>query len=252
MQDRYVGDVGDFGKYALLNALAGDTLPLGVVWCLNPSPERNHDGRFTDYSQLECWDPNLFAVLRHLVVNGKRLTSEIKHSGVLQRASSFFREPVPIPSRPCCTAVRQQEQIKTREDWFDRAQKTVCDAQLVFLDPDNGVADSALDARAPFTRCKKYQTKSAKYVFRDEIRVLTAANKSVVVYQHQQRKRNQVLIQLAEFAKECQGCFALEFRAISARFYYVLPAQAHYDVLMRRATEFSSGVWKRCFRLQCR
>jgi len=30
MRDSYVADVGDFGKYALLNALAGNDLRLGV------------------------------------------------------------------------------------------------------------------------------------------------------------------------------------------------------------------------------
>src|ERR1700684_4163658 len=36
MQDRYVGDVGDFGKFGLLRALCGESHPLplklGVVW----------------------------------------------------------------------------------------------------------------------------------------------------------------------------------------------------------------------------
>ena len=32
MRDSYVGD---FGKYALLNALAGDDPRLGVLWCRN-------------------------------------------------------------------------------------------------------------------------------------------------------------------------------------------------------------------------
>src|SRR5271155_819738 len=40
MQDRYVGDVGDFGKYALLRALAGVpgpiTVRLAIVWCRFP------------------------------------------------------------------------------------------------------------------------------------------------------------------------------------------------------------------------
>jgi hypothetical protein len=35
MRDSYVADVGDFGKYALLNALAGDDLRLGVLWYCN-------------------------------------------------------------------------------------------------------------------------------------------------------------------------------------------------------------------------
>ena len=36
MQDRYVGDIGDFGKYGLLRALCGRDLYLGVVWYLIP------------------------------------------------------------------------------------------------------------------------------------------------------------------------------------------------------------------------
>ena len=44
MQDRYTGDVGDFGKYGMLRRLCGlrdedaDPLKLGVVW-YRPNPE---------------------------------------------------------------------------------------------------------------------------------------------------------------------------------------------------------------------
>src|SRR5215510_14269661 len=47
MRDSYVADVGDFGKYALLNALAGNDLRLGVLWCCNSEPDATRDGRFT-------------------------------------------------------------------------------------------------------------------------------------------------------------------------------------------------------------
>ena len=42
MQDRFVGDIGDFGKYGLLRTLAGiepkaePGYRLGVVWYLRP------------------------------------------------------------------------------------------------------------------------------------------------------------------------------------------------------------------------
>ncbi len=44
MQNRYVGDVGDFGKYGLLRYLVGvrsstsvaDSLRLRVIWYLHP------------------------------------------------------------------------------------------------------------------------------------------------------------------------------------------------------------------------
>ncbi len=49
MQNRYVGDVSDFAKFALRNALAGDDLRLGVHWYLNADEEPNSDGKFTEY-----------------------------------------------------------------------------------------------------------------------------------------------------------------------------------------------------------
>jgi hypothetical protein len=42
MQHRYVGDVGDFGKYFLLKRLTLTDLNLGIVWCLNEFKEEWH------------------------------------------------------------------------------------------------------------------------------------------------------------------------------------------------------------------
>ena len=36
MQDRYVGDIGDFVKYALLRVITGES-KLGVAWYLHPN-----------------------------------------------------------------------------------------------------------------------------------------------------------------------------------------------------------------------
>ena len=60
MQDRYTGDVGDFGKYGLLRWLCGqDAAPLrlGVVWyradssIINADPP--NDGKHVEYLQAE-------------------------------------------------------------------------------------------------------------------------------------------------------------------------------------------------------
>lgn len=54
MQNRYVGDIGDFGKYHLLKSLCsgnddkGD-LSLGVVWYLVPDENHNEDGKHIRY-----------------------------------------------------------------------------------------------------------------------------------------------------------------------------------------------------------
>ena len=53
MQNRYVGDVGDFAKYALLRRLAGSLeerpIRLGIVWCLYPDESHNSDGSHVSY-----------------------------------------------------------------------------------------------------------------------------------------------------------------------------------------------------------
>lgn len=54
MKNRYVGDLGDFGKYTLLKTLCGpesDRVPslrLGIVWYLTRDDPSRKDGKFTD------------------------------------------------------------------------------------------------------------------------------------------------------------------------------------------------------------
>jgi hypothetical protein len=50
MQNRYVGDVGDFAKYGLLRQLTmDDQLHLGVIWYLFDDETHNSDGRHVTY-----------------------------------------------------------------------------------------------------------------------------------------------------------------------------------------------------------
>ena len=60
MQDRYVGDIGDFGKYGLLRAISGmhdpvrnQHLQLGIAWYLFPDESHTADGKFTGYLEDE-------------------------------------------------------------------------------------------------------------------------------------------------------------------------------------------------------
>lgn len=57
MQNRYVGDVGYFGKYGLLRLLclgkgAGKQLSLGVVWYLVSDESHNEDEKYISYLNL--------------------------------------------------------------------------------------------------------------------------------------------------------------------------------------------------------
>ncbi len=49
IQDRYSGDIGDYGKLGLLRSLSRTGLRIGVNWYLTPDEDHNGDGRHTDY-----------------------------------------------------------------------------------------------------------------------------------------------------------------------------------------------------------
>lgn len=83
MQNRYVGDIGDYGKYALLNALASPKFTLGVHWYLNAYEEANADGRFTHYPQLRSCDPDLYDALQRIVRSGRRSVDAVERAGIL-------------------------------------------------------------------------------------------------------------------------------------------------------------------------
>ena len=77
MKNQYVGDIGDYGKYALLRALSC-RYSIGVNWYLTPDDDRS-DGRFTDYLLKDngSLDSELFSKLKALLFpDGKTLHQE--------------------------------------------------------------------------------------------------------------------------------------------------------------------------------
>jgi hypothetical protein len=104
MRDSYVADVGDFGKYALLKALAGSDLRLGVVWCRNTVQDASQDGRFTEYPQLRLCDPVLHDKLLQILKGNQRTLVKIEKSRVLPSKTLFYGDVIPAAgslSQPC-------------------------------------------------------------------------------------------------------------------------------------------------------
>ena len=48
MQNRYTGDIGDFGKLGLLRVLQDAGFSIGVNWYLTPDENHNQDGKHTN------------------------------------------------------------------------------------------------------------------------------------------------------------------------------------------------------------
>jgi hypothetical protein len=164
MQNRYAGDVGDFGKYGLLRRLCGEPplLSLGVVWYL--VSDEPQDGKYTRYlapdreRRFRACDPELYDVLRG-VVSDRREVAAIERSGILGDAA-FFGQPVDTGNR---------------EAWLREALNAVAGRGLVFLDPDNGLEVKAAPLNSP---------RGGKFCGYQEVREFLSAGASVVLRQH--------------------------------------------------------------------
>ena len=155
MQDHFVGDIGDFGKYGLLRALRGihppgdPCLKLGLVWyvpdCETVKRTPAGHGQKIGYlfspktrDRYRSCDEELFDGLNGIVY-GERSIEAVQDSGLLgDRASGevvFHDMPMRMPDR----RLRRDE----RRKWLDEALRCVEESEVVFLDPDVGLADPA-------------------------------------------------------------------------------------------------------------
>ena len=140
MQDRYTGDIGDFGKYALLRGLTADGLRLGVLWYLNDLQEHNRDGGFVEYAHLKDCDPDLYDKL-DAIRKRTRGVAAVKASDILPAQTDYHSKPLDDGS--------------SREKWFKDAKTEIAGSELVFVDPDTGIAPASL---------RPLSSKSVKYV----------------------------------------------------------------------------------------
>ena len=250
MQDRYVGDIGDFGKYALLNALCrsgsdldGPRFSLGVVWYLVPD-EPGNDGKLTGYLDgspgnraryREC-DPALYDALAEIVVSGNREVAAVRRSKILPRDTVFYEASLSFEGM-----AGQNARLTHRRRWVDKAVENTARCDLVFIDPDNGL-------EVPSTA--RHQARGPKYCYLDELSPYVQRGQSLVLYQHLDRRSEALsqvegrLVQLAELRGDAAP-FALRYRRGTSRTYLILPAPSHRDLLSERALRMVQGPWGR-------
>jgi hypothetical protein len=98
MQDRYVGDIGDYVKLSILRALSPGC-PLGIAWWLYPDESHNKDGRHIGYlgrpDQWRHLDPDLFDALAQMVASDRRDVRALETADVLPGAI-FASEVMPV------------------------------------------------------------------------------------------------------------------------------------------------------------
>ncbi len=223
MQDDFVGDIGDFGKYGLLRVLTGvypeaePRLSLGVVWYLTDGVVRSPgDGQRLSYldkpDEYRNCDPELFDCLLDIVSRGERSVATIQKSGILGSDTAFARKPEPQQSA------------------------------VVFLDPDKGVAFSSAQ-------------NSVEHVYLPEVERIATLEQTVIIYQSFGRQRGDTherqmsrwVEKLTHQLPRDEGPRILRFSPWHPRAFLALPAARHSGLIDERLRTLTAGPWGRHF-----
>ena len=240
MQDRYTGDIGDYGKLGLLRCLAVAGLRVGVNWYRTPDENHNEDGRFTQYahdSSYRDYDPQLWASLAQILESNQRRVESLETPDILDAV--FYNKPLDF------SRVSFREREGTRADWHRRALTALNGCELVFVDPDNGLM-------VPSARRSK---KANKYVLPEELFAYYQQGSSVVYYQHKARRQdgfytdqhNKLLRD--ERIQGAEG-LGLKFIRTSLRYYWFLLRPEHAETVRQSVASLLAGPWGNCFKLR--
>jgi len=225
VQDRYVADVGDFGKYGLLRFLSAKTeLRLGIIWYLFSDESHNSDGRHLSYltkPEYAVPDSDLYLALGKIVERGQRSVRAVEKAGLLPKDSIFFRRRIAVPND---LVVDRRKRAAARIAWLREAVRSSSDAELVFLDPDNGIETASIQRHSP---------KSGKYVYWEELTPFWERRQSLLVYHHLNRTASvarQSELLRAQFEERFPDAGLLRyflFRKGSCRHFWLISQKRH-------------------------
>jgi hypothetical protein len=229
MQDRYAGDIGDYGKFGMLRALASEGLSIGINWYLVETPARElavNDGGKLIPEKLAVVDPELAKALLAISCSSERSVCALEEAGLILGAT-YYSDVVPIEDRAA---------------WHARAFAALAGTDLVFLDPDNGLLVKSVGKRS---------AKAPKYTFYDEVADYVARGQSVVVYNHRSRKKPEVYFgeiceKFAAAVPQASDITAITFPKGSVRDYFAISACPEHAALIRKAFgALASSEWGR-------
>jgi len=245
MQDRYVGDVGDFGKYGLLRLLARQTeLRLAVVWYLYGDESHNEDGRHVSYlskPEFALPDAELHLKLDGLVRKNKRSVRAVERAGILPPDTLFFGGRISDPEgRPTGRRLR----AASRLSWVKRAVRSSVEADLVFFDPDNGLETASVQRHSP---------KSGKYVYWEELLPFWQRGQSLLIYHHLNRTGpidRQAAFLREKFEDRFPDAGLLRFflfRKGSCRHFWLVAQERHVEAFLRATGNLLQSDWREYF-----
>ena len=223
MQKRRFGSIGDLVKLAFLRHLQ-EGRHLAVCWYLTgqganrPLPEK-HFAYLKRPDEFRYLAPEIFDTLKSVVEGatlGSGYITAMEASGLLNGAV-FHHEQVP-------------RRAALRKNWMASLVDSVSEADLIFLDPDNGIQGRRLTPLA-------------------EIIALRRQDRALVTVQHQSGQKLEVR-SIAERLRSigCERLESVRFRLVSSQFYVIVDYDSALDA---RISSFAKkwGNWVKIYYL---
>ena len=211
MNDAFVGDIGDYGKYGLLRELTNLGLTLSVNWY--KTDFETTGGGFIEYlkkpDEFKKYDPDLFQALYKIVFeDGDRRIDRIEEDGIIN--ATFFHESID----------------SDRDNWWGKALKATSDTDIVFLDPDNGL-------ETPIMR--KNNQKSPKHVRLSELQEYYSLGKTVIMYHHRPQSDSEVICKEKVLRESAllgtDVIHILDFPRRTNRYYFIFTQKRHEEII---------------------
>jgi len=226
MQDKYVGDIGDFGKYILLNEICKE-FKLGINWFYVNDEKGRQDKeyrylylkeQYKNSKDFRVCCPDLYDKFRswRIADNKNRNIAKIEEGQILPIATVFYRNPIP-------------RKVDERENWFKVSKEGFKreNVNIIFLDPDNGIQ--------PHPQKNKEDKDAAKYIFYDEIERYYKLGKSLIIYNHRDRtskeKYDEKISLIKDYANLYNSIRVLKFKRFFVRHYVFLIQSNHEKVI---------------------
>ena len=206
MQDNYIGDIGDYGKYGLLREVSVADISLSVNWykVVPTKPGKQDDGKYISYLSkpqiYREYDPTLFDSLHKIVIQ--------EQDRRIERIEQENLFPAVCFSKPLGA---------DRKVWHNQALEQTKNAKVVFLDPDNGLETANMHQTGGATE---------KHVKWSELKDYYARGQNVILYQHRPQMttkekciENVMCFQRNYLLADCVKL--LEFPKYTNRFYFM-------------------------------
>lgn len=222
MQNRYTGDIGDFGKFLLLKHLFFND-QIATIWYLYPDESHNTDGSHTVeegnikvYQYCSAIDPTMTEIFNTIHKQPSRQVELFEMYSVLPNCR-YFKELI----------IGEGEYY--RQKWLKQAIEFVEQTQsrVVCLDPDNGIE--------PASMSKLPTNKQGKYATYGEIEAFFKIGcvDHVVIYQHFHRQgshETQMRDAKQKFETLYEGSAVvtiIRHNPVQSRFYIILSKYPH-------------------------